>query len=202
MPDNQKKLESVDDGKTRCGWMGSDLEMMRYHDEEWGVPIHEDRKWFEFMVLDAFQAGLSWRTVLHKRAAFREVFHDFDPERVVRMSARDIQAACENKAIIRNRLKIQAAIKNAGVFLATQDKHGSFDRFLWSFTEGQVLQNTWKTLTEIPASTELSDRVSRALKQAGFSFVGSTICYAFLQSAGVVNDHLVHCFRHGEVGFI
>lgn len=176
--------------------------MMRYHDEEWGVPIHEDRKWFEFMVLDAFQAGLSWRTVLHKRAAFHEVFHGFDIERVARMSDMDIQAACANRAIIRNRMKIQAAIKNAGVFLATQDKHGSFDRFLWSFTEGQVLQNTWKTLTEIPASTELSDRVSRALKQAGFSFVGSTICYAFLQSAGVVNDHLVHCFRHGEVGFM
>ena len=199
MPDNQKKLEIVDDGKTRCGWMGSDIEMMQYHDEEWGVPVHEDRKWFEFMVLDAFQAGLSWRTVLHKRAAFRKVFHDFDPERVARMSDRDIQAACENKAIIRNRLKIQAAIKNAAVFLETQARHGSFDSFIWSFTEGQVQQNARKTLAEIPASTDLSDRVSRALKQAGFSFVGSTICYAFLQSAGVVNDHLVHCFRYDHL---
>jgi len=175
MPDNQKKLEIVDDGKTRCGWMGSDIEMMQYHDEEWGVPVHEDRKWFEFMVLDAFQAGLSWRTVLHKRAAFRKVFHDFDPERVARMSARDIQAACENKAIIRNRMKIQAAIKNAGVFLTTQAKCGSFDSFIWSFTEGRVVHNARQTLAETPASTDLSDRVSRALKQVGFSFVGSTI---------------------------
>ena len=200
MAANQKDHEGNDDGKTRCGWMGTDPVMLQYHDEEWGVPVHDDRKWFEFMVLDAFQAGLSWRTVLHKRAAFQEVFCGFDPERVACMSDRDVQSACENKAIIRNRMKIQAAIKNARVFLATQDKHGSFDSFLWSFTEGQVQQNAWKTLTEIPASTELSDRVSRALKQAGFSFVGSTICYAFLQSAGVVNDHLVHCFRHGELG--
>ena len=202
MAASQKDHEGNDDGKTRCGWMGTDPVMLQYHDKEWGVPVHDDRKWFEFMVLDAFQAGLSWRTVLHKRAAFQEVFYGFGPERVARMSDKDVQSACENKAIIRNRMKIQAAIKNARVFLATQDQHGSFDSFLWSFTEGQVQQNAWKTLTEIPASTELSDRVSRALKQAGFSFVGSTICYAFLQSAGVVNDHLVHCFRHGEVGFI
>lgn len=178
--------------------MGSDPLMIRYHDEEWGVPVHEDRKWFEFMVLDAFQAGLSWRTVLHKRVAFREVFHDFDPEQVARMSEHDIQAACENKAIIRNRLKIQAAIKNAAVFLETQARHGSFDSFIWSFTEGQVQRNAWKTLAEIPASTDLSDRVSRSLKQAGFSFIGSTICYAFLQAAGVVNDHLVDCFRYRD----
>ena len=185
--------------KPRCGWMRNDDLMIRYHDEEWGVPVHDDNKWFEFMVLDAFQAGLSWRTVLHKRDAFKEVFHCFDPARVARMSDDEIEHACRNPAIIRNRLKIRAAIKNASAFLALQDKHGSFDAFIWSFTDGQVIHNTWKNLREIPASTPLSDSVSKALKKAGFSFVGSTICYAFLQSAGVVNDHLIHCFRHREL---
>lgn len=199
MAKNRQKMEIVDDGKNRCAWMGSDPVMMQYHDEEWGVPVHDDRKWFEFMVLDAFQAGLSWRTVLHKRAAFHEVFHGFDPERVACMSDKDIQSACENKAIIRNRMKIQAAIKNAAVFLETQHKYGSFDSYIWSFSEGRIQQNAWKTLEEIPASTELSDRASKALKREGYSFVGSTICYAFLQAAGVINDHLVHCFRHKEL---
>ena len=185
--------------KPRCAWMGNDDLMLRYHDEEWGEPVHDDDKWFEFIVLDAFQAGLSWRTVLHKRNAFREVFHGFDPAKVAGMPDREIESACQNPAIIRNRLKIQAAIKNACAFLALQEKHGSFDAFIWSFTDGEVIQNAWKDLRELPASTPLSESVSKALKKDGFSFVGSTICYAFLQSAGVVNDHLVHCFRHGEL---
>ena len=187
------------DDKPRCSWMGNDEVMLRYHDEEWGVPVHDDRKWFEFILLDAFQAGLSWKTVLHKREAFRRVFHGFDPVKVARMSDKAIEKACRNPAIIRNRLKIRAAVKNAVAFLNVQKKRGSFDSFIWSFTDGEVINNSWKELHEIPASTPLSDAVSKALKKEGFSFVGSTICYAFLQAGGVVNDHLVHCFRYKEL---
>ncbi len=187
------------DNKPRCAWLGNDEMMFRYHDEEWGVPVHDERKWFEYIILDAFQAGLSWKTVLHKREAFMEVFHGFDPERVAAMSDREIEDACQNPAIIRNRLKIRATVNNAGSFLKVQEKLGSFDSFIWSFTDGKVVHNAWKELKELPASTPLSDAVSRALKKVGFSFVGSTICYAFLQSAGVVNDHLVHCFRYREL---
>jgi DNA-3-methyladenine glycosylase I len=185
--------------KPRCGWPQDDELMLQYHDEEWGVPVHDDRKWFEFMVLDAFQAGLSWRTVLHKREAFREVFHGFDPAAVARMSKREIEKACLNPAIIRNRLKIASAVANAKAFLKVQQAHGSFDTFIWSFSQGQPITNAWKDLREIPARTPLSDAVSKELKKAGFNFVGSTICYAFLQAAGIVNDHLVHCFRHKEL---
>lgn len=187
------------DGKPRCAWMGDDEVMLRYHDEEWGVPVHDDNKWFEFLLLDAFQAGLSWRTVLHKREAFRRVFHDFDPARVARMSAKETENARRNPAIIRNRLKIQAAVHNARAFLKIQEKHDSFDTFIWAFTEGAVIHNTRRGLKELPASTPLSDAVSKALKSEEFSFVGTTICYAFLQAAGVVNDHLVHCFRYAEL---
>ncbi|MGD2055506.1 MAG: DNA-3-methyladenine glycosylase I [Gammaproteobacteria bacterium] len=189
----------TDDGKTRCAWIAGDTRMQAYHDEEWGVPVHDDRTWFEYLVLDAFQAGLSWRTVLHKREAFRAVFHDFDPGRVARMSATEIEDAMGNPAIIRNRQKITAAIRNARVFLELQDKRGSFDAFIWSFTGGEVVHNRWSSLNELPASTSLSDTVSKTMKQEGFSFVGTTICYAFLQAGGVVNDHLVDCFRHREL---
>jgi DNA-3-methyladenine glycosylase I len=187
------------DDKPRCWSLGNDELMLRYHDKEWGVPVHDDRKWFEFMLLDAFQAGLSWKTVLHKREAFRRVFRGFDPVKVARMSDKAIEKACQNPAIIRNRLKIRAAVKNAGVFLDVQEKRGSFDSFIWSFTDGDVITNSWNELSEIPASTPLSDAVSKALKGEGFSFAGSTICYAFLQAGGVVNDHLVHCFRYKEL---
>jgi DNA-3-methyladenine glycosylase I len=174
--------------------------MVRYHDEEWGVPVHDDRKWFEFIVLDAFQAGLSWRIVLNKREAFKQVFYGFDPRRVAGMSEKAISQAIVNPAIIRNRLKIRAAVKNARAFLDLQATHGSFDAFIWSFTDGQVIHNCWHTQEAVPATTDLSDTISKALKQVGFSFVGSTICYSFLQAGGVVNDHLVGCFRHGELG--
>jgi DNA-3-methyladenine glycosylase I len=184
---------------TRCAWPGDDALMQRYHDEEWGVPVRDDRRWMEYIVLDAFQAGLSWRTVLHKREAFRKVFHDFDAERVARMSAKQIEAARQNPGIIRNQLKIKAAVKNAACFLDLAERHGSFDRFIWSFTDGRVVRNRWRRPEEIPAATPLSDKVSKALKQAGFSFVGSTICYAFLQAGGIVNDHLVSCFRYKEL---
>lgn len=183
----------------RCPWPGDDDRMVRYHDEEWGVPVHDDRRWFEYIVLDAFQAGLSWKTVLHKREAFRTVFHHFDPERVAAMSAQAQADALSNPAIIRNRMKIRAAVTNARAFIDLQAAHGGFDAYIWSFTNGRVIHNQWRTEQEIPARTELSDRVSRALKQQGFSFVGSTICYAFLQAGGVVNDHLVGCFRHAEL---
>jgi len=188
------------DERPRCGWMGDDELMLRYHDEEWGAPVHDDRKWFEYLILDAFQAGLSWKTVLHKREGFRRVFLGFDPTRVARMTARQVEAARGDPAIIRNRLKIEATVKNARAFLAAQEQYGTFDAWIWSFTEGRVVRNRWRRLEQIPAATPLSDRVSKALKGAGFSFVGTTICYAFLQAGGIVNDHLVQCFRHKEVG--
>jgi DNA-3-methyladenine glycosylase I len=173
--------------------------MIRYHDEEWGVPVHDDRKWFEFIVLDAFQAGLSWKTVLHKRTAFHQVFYGFDPQRVAGMSEKAMEAAMANPAIIRNRLKIRAAVNNARAFLRLQEIHGSFDAFIWDFTGGRVIRNRWETMESVPAKTDLSDTVSKTLKQNGFTFVGSTICYSFLQAAGVVNDHLVGCFRYREL---
>lgn len=185
--------------KTRCTWMGDDILMLQYHDDEWGVPVHEDRKWFEFMVLDAFQAGLSWRTVLHKRAAFWKVFHGFDPGKVARITEKAKARALQNKSIIRNRLKIEATVKNARAFLELQQKRGSFDAFIWSFTDGRTIHNAWKAMIDIPASTPLSDKVSKAMKAEGFSFVGTTICYSLLQAAGVVNDHLVQCYRHKEL---
>ncbi|MCE9612966.1 MAG: DNA-3-methyladenine glycosylase I [Lentisphaerae bacterium] len=185
--------------KPRCAWPGDDALMLRYHDEEWGVPVHDDVKWFEFLVLDAFQAGLSWRTVLHKRDAFRQVFHNFVPAKVARMTPAQLARAVQNPAIIRNRQKIAATVQNARAFLAVQEAHGSFDRYLWAFTDGHVVHNHWTSLTHLPASTPLSDRISKELKAAGFAFVGSTICYAFLQAAGVINDHVVTCYRHAEL---
>ena len=189
----------MNDNKLRCAWPGSDEIMIRYHDEEWGVPVHDDLIWFEFIVLDAFQAGLSWKTVLHKREAFRQVFYGFDPVKVARMSDKERENARQNPAIIRNRLKIRSTVKNAMAFLKVQEKWGSFDPFIWSFTNGEIIHNSWRDLKEIPACTPLSDKVSNALKKEGFSFVGSTICYALLQASGVVNDHLVHCFRYKEL---
>jgi len=186
--------------KQRCRWPGDDPLMQRYHDDEWGVPVHDDRKWFEYIVLDAFQAGLSWKTILHRRRAFHQVFFGFEPQQVAAMSDEAIAGAIANPAIIRNRLKIRATVANAKAFLELQARHGSFDDFIWSFTDGRVIHNNWPTEDAVPANTELSDRVSKALKQQGFSFVGSTICYSFLQAGGIVNDHIVNCFRHRELG--
>lgn len=187
------------ESKQRCPWPGDDPLMIAYHDTEWGAPVHDDRKWFEFIVLDAFQAGLSWRTVLNKRDAFGWVFFNFDPRRVASMSEKAMAQAAGNPAIIRNRLKIRAAVTNARAFLGLQEQYGSFDSFIWAFTDGRVIHNHWRTPDAVPATTDLSDAISKALKKAGFSFVGSTICYSFLQAAGVVNDHLVDCFRHDEL---
>lgn len=173
--------------------------MLHYHDEEWGVPVHDDRKWFEYLLLDAFQAGLSWKTVLHKRDAFHSVFYGFDPAKVARMSGRELERARRNSGIIRNKLKIDAAVKNAKAFLALQQREGSFNSYIWSFTGGKVIHNRWKKMRDIPATTSLSDTVSKTLKKEGFTFVGSTICYSFLQAAGVVNDHLLQCYRYKEL---
>ncbi len=181
---------------TRCPWPGDDPLMTAYHDREWGVPVHDDRKWFEYLVLDAFQAGLSWRIVLNKREALREVFCGFDPAAVAKMSEAEQETARQDPRIIRNRLKIRAAVKNARAFLKLQKQVGSFDAFMWGFTGGKTVHNRWKRPDQLPAATPLSDAVSRALKSAGFTFVGSTICYAFLQAGGVVNDHLASCFRY------
>ncbi len=173
--------------------------MIAYHDEEWGVPLHDDRKLFEFLVLDAFQAGLSWRTILHKRANFRLAFDGFDAKLIARYKKRKIGQLLENAGIVRNRMKIEATVTNAEAFLRVQSEHESFDSYIWQFVGGQPKQNRWRSLKRLPASTTDSDRMSKELKKRGFKFVGTTICYAFMQAAGMVNDHLVKCFRYEEV---
>jgi DNA-3-methyladenine glycosylase I len=173
--------------------------MITYHDEEWGVPVHDDRKLFEFLVLDGFQAGLSWQTILNKRENFREAFNNFDAERIVGYKERKIAQLLNNAGIVRNRLKVHASVSNARAFLDVQAELGSFDALIWQFVDGKPKHNAWKTMKQIPASTAVSDRMSKELKQRGFRFVGSTICYAFMQAAGLVNDHVVSCFRHREV---
>ncbi|WP_345786362.1 DNA-3-methyladenine glycosylase I [Fulvimonas yonginensis] len=182
----------------RCGWATDDL-LCAYHDTEWGVPLHEDRALFEFLCLEGAQAGLSWRTVLAKRERYREVFHGFDIARVARMNDRELEASLADPGIIRNRLKVSAARDNARAALAAIDAHGSLDAFLWSFVDGEPVRNRWRTPAEVPATTALSDRMSKELRKRGFRFVGSTICYAFMQATGMVNDHLVGCFRHRQV---
>jgi DNA-3-methyladenine glycosylase I len=183
----------------RCPWCEVNPVMMAYHDTEWGVPLHDERALFEFIVLDGFQAGLSWATILNKRPAFRAAFDGFDPARVARYDAVKKRRLLADAGIVRNRQKIDAAVANARAFLGIQEAQGSFDRFIWSFVDGAPRQNRWRRLDQLPARSDDSDRMSKALKQAGFSFVGSTICYAFMQAAGMVNDHLVGCFRHDLV---
>ncbi len=183
----------------RCPWPGDLPLMIEYHDTEWGIPLHDDRKHFEFLVLDAAQAGLSWRTVLLKRENYRKAFDGFDPAKVARYSARRVEKLLGNPGIIRNRLKIQSAVTNARCFLDVQDEFGSFDKFIWRFVDGRPRVHEFKEISELPARTVESDAMSKELKARGFAFVGSTICYAYMQAAGMVNDHLVTCFRHGEV---
>lgn len=185
--------------KQRCPWPGADALMLRYHDEEWGVPLHADRKLFEFLVLDAFQAGLSWSCVLHKRENFRAAFADFEPRLIAAFAEAKINSLLADPGIIRNRLKVAATISNARAFLAVQAEFGSFDPYIWQFTDGQTLVNAWTAESQIPARSAASDAMSIDLKSRGFKFVGSTICYAFMQAAGMVNDHLISCFRHREV---
>ena len=183
----------------RCEWPGNDPLMQKYHDEEWGVPLHDDRKLFEFLVLEGFQAGLSWRTILHKREAFREVFCQFDPEKVAGFGQADVERLMQDARIIRNRLQIEACINNARCFLHVREEYGSFDRYIWQFTNFRPLVNHFTGLEMIPAKTELSDLISADLKKRGFKFVGSTVVYAHMQATGMVNDHLIPCFRHHEI---
>jgi DNA-3-methyladenine glycosylase I len=184
---------------TRCAWAKEDLST-RYHDEEWGVPVHDDRRWFEFLILEGAQAGLSWDTILRKREAYRRAFSEFDPAVVARFNARKLESLLADPGIVRNRLKVASAVKNAQAFLRVQEEFGSFDTYIWRFVDGRTIRNTWRSLKEVPASTDRSDVMSKDLKRRGFTFVGSTICYAMMQATGLVNDHLVGCFRHGEVG--
>ncbi len=184
---------------SRCPWPGDDRLMISYHDLEWGVPLHDDRALFEFLVLDGFQAGLSWKSVLHKRDAFRRAFGGFEPELVARFSETDLERLLQDPGIIRNRAKVRAAVTNAGAFLEARDEFGSFDRFIWRFTGGRPLVNRWEALSQVPARSEESDRMAGELAQRGFKFVGGVICYAFMQATGMVNDHLVTCPRWAEV---
>jgi DNA-3-methyladenine glycosylase I len=176
--------------------------MIAYHDQEWGVPLHDDRGIYEFLVLEGMQAGLSWRTVLHKRENFRKAFAGFDPEKVARFNSRSIERLLNDAGIIRNRQKVEAAVTNARRFLAVQEEFGSFDAFVWRFVGGKPIRNRRRSLTDLPATSPQSDAMSRDLKARGFKFIGSTICYAHMQATGMVNDHLVTCFRHAEVAAV
>lgn len=180
----------------RCGWVPDDPLYQTYHDEEWGVPVHDDRLLFEFLILEGAQAGLSWATILKKRDNYRAAFDNFSAEKIANYGERKYQALLENPGIVRNRLKIQATIQNAKAFLAVQKEYGSFDPYIWQFVGGKPIVNSWKTLKELPARTAESDAMSKDLKKRGFKFVGSTICYAFMQAVGMVNDHTVDCFRY------
>ena len=186
--------------KKRCDWAGSDPLMIEYHDREWGTPLHDDRKLFEMLILEGAQAGLSWSTVLKKRENYRNALDGFDPEKVARYGKPKVRQLLSDEGIIRNRLKIDAAIRNARAFLDITRNEGSFDRYIWRFVDGKPKKNSWKGLKEIPARTDESDAMSKDLKARGFSFVGSTICYAFMQGVGMVNDHTIGCFRRGSAG--
>ena len=186
--------------KKRCAWVPQDNELyIEYHDTEWGVPVHDDQLLFEFLILEGFQAGLSWITILKKRENFREAFDNFDPYKVSCYDEKKINKLMNNAGIIRNQLKIKAAVNNASAFLRIADEFGSFDSYIWQFVDGQPVINQWKTIDDIPASTDLSDKMSKDLKNRGFKFVGSTICYAHMQATGMVNDHTTDCFRYEEV---
>jgi DNA-3-methyladenine glycosylase I len=184
--------------KTRCVWATNDLSIA-YHDEEWGVPAHDDKKLFEFLILEAAQAGLSWDTVLRKRENYRAAFDDFDAEKVARYEGKKLTELLLNEGIIRNRLKIASTVQNAKSYLKIKDEFGSFDSYIWQFVGGEPIVNNWKDLSEVPAKTSVSDAMSKDLKRRGFNFVGSTIMYAFMQACGLVNDHLVSCFRYEEI---
>ncbi len=183
----------------RCAWARNQLSI-RYHDKEWGVPTHSDRRLFEFLILEGAQAGLSWDTILRKRANYRTAFDHFDPKRIARYDRRKIQSLLGNSSIIRNRLKIASTVLNAKAFLKVQDEFASFDRYIWQFVDGKPRLNSWRSLKQIPACTPQSDAMSKDLKKRGFGFVGSTICYAFMQAVGLVNDHVVDCFRYSQLG--
>jgi len=184
--------------KTRCGWSTNDPLYIKYHDEEWGVPVHDDRKLFEMLILEGAQAGLSWITILRKRENYRKAFNNFDAKKIAKHDSKKVRQLLQNEGIIRNRLKIAATIQNAKCFLDVQKEFGSFDKYIWQFVNGKPIINKRKSLKEIPAMTKESDVMSKDLKKRGFKFVGSTICYAFMQAVGMVNDHTMDCFLHGK----
>lgn len=186
--------------KKRCGWPEENKLMIEYHDTEWGTPTHDDRKLFEMLMLDNAQAGLSWQTVLNKRENYRKAFDNFEPAKIARYNKRKITSLLNNPGIIRNRLKVESAVTNARAVLEIQKEFGSFDAYIWQFVNRKPIRNRWKTLKQIPATSPESDAMSKALKKRSFKFVGSTICYAFMQSIGMVNDHLIHCFRYTQCG--
>mgnify|MGYP005838498197 CR=1 FL=1 len=185
--------------QTRCGWSTSDSLYIKYHDEEWGVPLHDDRKLFEMLILEGAQAGLSWLTVLRKRENYRRAFDNFDPEKIARYDEDKIQELLQNPGIIRNKLKVRAAVTNAQAYLNVQKEYGSFDKYIWQFVNGKQIVNSFHELREIPAKTKESDAMSTDLLKRGFKFVGSTICYAHMQATGMVNDHVTSCFRYNQV---
>jgi len=189
----------MNDGKIRCEWPGKDEKMTKYHDEVWGVPVRDDQKLFAKLSLDLMQAGLMWRTILHKQENFEKAFDNFDIETVAKYDEAKYESLMQDAGIVRNQLKIRAIINNANRFKEVQSEFGSFSNYIWNFTNGKVIKNSFKSLEEIPAKTELSDRISKDLLKRGFKFVGSTIIYAWLQAIGIVNDHMVTCFRYGEV---
>jgi DNA-3-methyladenine glycosylase I len=185
--------------KTRCRWATSDKLLLQYHDEEWGVPLHDDARLLELLILEGFQAGLSWITILRKRENFRNAFDGFDAEKIARYDDGRVERLVQDQGIIRNRMKIMAAIENAKIFLRVRQEHGSFDSYLWRFVEGRPKVNSWSGIEEIPNKSAESDALSRQLSKSGFKFTGSIICYAFMQSAGMVNDHTTDCFRYQEL---
>lgn len=180
----------------RCSWAGSDPLYCKYHDEEWGIPVHDDRKLFEMLILEGAQAGLSWITILRKRDNYRKAFGNFDPHIVARYNFKKVKELIKNEGIVRNRLKIESAVHNAKIFLEIKKSFGSFDNYIWQFVDFKPVRNNWKRVSEIPAKTEVSDRMSKDLKKRGFKFVGSTICYAFMQAVGMVDDHTSDCFKY------
>lgn len=181
---------------SKCAWASSDPLYQKYHDEEWGVPVHDDRKLFEMLILEGAQAGLSWITILRKRENYRKAFNNFDAKKIAKYDSKKVKELLQNEGIVRNKLKIAAAIQNAKCFLEIQKEFGSFDKYIWQFVNGKQITNKWKSLKEIPAKTKESDAMGKDLKKRGFKFVGSTICYAFMQAVGMVNDHTVDCFRY------
>ena len=183
----------------RCSWCGSDPLYLAYHDEEWGIPVHDDRRLFEMLILESAQAGLSWLTILKKRENYRQAFHQFDPDKIARYGANDIQRLMQDAGIVRNRLKIEATVKNARAFLHICEEYSSFAEYLWNYVDSVPIINSWQQLSDIPAHTSLSDQLSKDLKKRGCNFVGSTICYAFMQAVGLVNDHTVDCFRYLQI---
>jgi len=197
----QKKVKDFKkDGKTRCAWAyaGMSEAYMDYHDDEWGMPVYDDETLFEFLILEGAQAGLSWATILNKRDGYRENFDDFDVNKVANFDKRRVNQILKDPCVVRNKLKVNSAVKNANAFLEVQEEFGSFSDYIWSFVDGKPIVNTWKDMSEVPATSNISDAIAKDLKKRGFSFVGSTIMYAFMQATGMVNDHTVDCYRYKE----